>query len=81
MCEWLAGFVQALVKMCGAATLLMATPSMVQQIRQPSARGLLLAMANSGFAFFLFSYQVGRSFSGVLTIYKINLEGWLQSTR
>lgn len=49
---------QALVKMCGGATVLGALPAMIHQILRPSDRGLLLAMANSAFAFFLFSYQV-----------------------
>ena len=47
-----------LMKLCAGLTLLVATPSMVQQILQPSAEGLLLAMVNSGYAFFMFSYQV-----------------------
>jgi hypothetical protein len=50
---------QVLVRACAGLTLLAALPSMVQQIRQPSSDGLLLAMANSAFAFFMFAYQVG----------------------
>eukprot|EP00884_Botryococcus_braunii_P008812 jgi/Botrbrau1/17932/Bobra.50_1s0032.2 len=49
---------QALVKMCGGITLLAAAPSMLQQMMRPSPQGLLMGMANSAFAFFLFSYQV-----------------------
>lgn len=40
------------------ATLLTVLPAMVQQIRSPSRKGLLLCMASSSFSFFLFSYQV-----------------------
>lgn len=47
-----------LMPVCGALTVLAALPSMVQQIRDPSPRGLLLGMANSGLAFFMFSFQV-----------------------
>ncbi len=44
--------------MCAGATLFTALPAMLQQIRRPSKKGLLLCMASSAFAFFLFSYQV-----------------------
>jgi len=37
---------------------LAALPSMIHQILSPSPRGLLMGMANSALAFFLFSYQV-----------------------
>ncbi|CAL8467236.1 g6772 [Coccomyxa elongata] len=49
---------QELVRMCAGATLFTALPAMLQQIRRPSKKGLLLCMASSAFAFFLFSYQV-----------------------
>ncbi|KAL0056130.1 hypothetical protein WJX82_008001 [Trebouxia sp. C0006] len=49
---------QALVTMCAGASLLAALPSMIHQILSPSPRGLLMGMANSALAFFLFSYQV-----------------------
>ena len=49
---------QTQVRACTAATLLAALPSMVHQMLRPSRQGLLLAMANSAFAFFLFSFQV-----------------------
>ncbi|KAL3139491.1 hypothetical protein ABBQ38_003815 [Trebouxia sp. C0009 RCD-2024] len=49
---------QALVKLCAGASLAAALPSMLYQMRAPSAKGLLLGMANSSLAFFLFSYQV-----------------------
>jgi hypothetical protein len=48
-----------LMPACAGITVLVALPSMVQQILQPSPRGLVLGMANSAFAFFMFSYQVG----------------------
>ena len=44
--------------MCGGASLAATLPSMVHQLRAPSPKGLLLGMANSAIAFFLFSYQV-----------------------
>lgn len=43
-----------------AATLLALLPSMLQQLRAPTHRGFLLAMLNSAFAFFLFSFQGWR---------------------
>ena len=49
---------QVQVRICTAATLLAALPSMVHQMLRPSKDGLLLAMTNSAFAFFLFSFQV-----------------------
>ena len=49
---------QVQVRLCTAATLLAAAPSMVHQVLRPSRQGLLLAMANSSLAFFLFSFQV-----------------------
>ncbi len=49
---------QALVKMCAGASLAAALPSMVHQVVSPSPNGLLMGMANSALAFFLFSYQV-----------------------
>jgi alpha-1,3-glucosyltransferase len=48
----------ALVPLCAALTLLAAAPSMAQQIASPSPQGLLLGMANSAFAFYMFGYQV-----------------------
>ncbi len=51
---------QALVTMCAGASLLAALPSMIHQILSPSPRGLLMGMANSALAFFLFSYQVSQ---------------------
>ena len=50
--------VQALVWLCTATTLLAAMPVLVQEVRRPTARGLLVCMASSAFAFYLFSYQV-----------------------
>lgn len=47
--------------LCAFITILAALPSMVQQILRPSVPGLLLGMANSAFAFFMFSYQVGNN--------------------
>ncbi|WIA33433.1 hypothetical protein OEZ86_006565 [Tetradesmus obliquus] len=48
----------ALMPVCAGLTVLAALPSMVQQVLQPSPKGLLLGMANSAFAFFMLSYQV-----------------------
>jgi hypothetical protein len=48
------------MRMCMAAVVLASLPAMVQQVLRPSRRGLLYALANSAFAFFMFSYQVGR---------------------
>ena len=44
--------------MCAGVSLAAALPSMIHQIKYPSPRGLLLGMANSALAFYLFSYQV-----------------------
>ncbi|CAL5225224.1 g8012 [Coccomyxa viridis] len=49
---------QALVWLCMGSTLLAAMPVLVQEVRRPTARGLLVCMASSAFAFYLFSYQV-----------------------
>lgn len=49
---------QALVRITALATMAGFLPSMTQQIRRPSERGLLYCMANSAFAFYMFSYQV-----------------------
>ena len=54
----LVGVLQALVWLCMASTLLAAMPVLVQEVRRPTARGLLTCMASSAFAFYLFSYQV-----------------------
>lgn len=53
-----------LMPACAGITVLVALPSMVQQILHPSPRGLLLGMANSAFAFFMFSYQVSTCVLG-----------------
>lgn len=47
-----------LMPVCAGITILAALPSMLQQMRDPSPRGLLLGMANSALAFFMFSFQV-----------------------
>ncbi len=47
-----------MVTLSAALTLAAALPSMAQQLWRPSSRGLLFAMANSGFAFFMLAYQV-----------------------
>lgn len=47
-----------LMPVCAGLTVLASFPSMMQQIMQPSSPGLLLGMANSGLAFFMFSFQV-----------------------
>ena len=49
---------QVLVRACMGMTLASAAPALLQQLRRPSPRGLLLCMASSAFSFFLFSYQV-----------------------
>ncbi len=51
-------FQAVLMKLAAGMTVVAATPAMVQQIINPSPRGLLLAMANSALAFYMFSYQV-----------------------
>jgi len=48
----------ALVRLCALATLAAFLPSLAHQVLRPSARGLLYGMANSAWAFFLFSFQV-----------------------
>eukprot|EP00798_Chlamydomonas_sp_ICE-L_P003984 gene3984-14062_t len=48
-----------LLKACAGTTLVVALPAMLQQMRAPSPRGLLLCMANSSLAFFMFSFQSG----------------------
>lgn len=49
---------QQLVGVCTLTTALAFLPALVQQVLRPSQRGLLLCMANSAMAFFLFSYMV-----------------------
>lgn len=49
---------QQLVQACTLATLAGLLPSMASQVLRPSKKGLVLCMANSAMAFFLFSYQV-----------------------
>lgn len=49
---------QALVRLCAACTLVSAAPALLQQVRRPSPKGLLMCMASSAFSFYLFSYQV-----------------------
>ena len=51
---------QVQIRLCTAVTLAAAVPAMVHQMLCPSTPGLLLCMANSAFAFFLFSFQVLR---------------------
>lgn len=53
-----------MMPVCAGITVLAALPSMVQQMRDPSPRGLLLGMANSSLAFFMFSFQVRPAVSG-----------------
>ena len=55
--------IPALVRLCAGATALAMLPATVHQVLRPSAKGLLYAMANSAFAFFLFSFQVHENFS------------------
>ncbi|KAL6758826.1 ALG6, ALG8 glycosyltransferase family-domain-containing protein [Haematococcus lacustris] len=45
-------------QLCGALTLAAIAPSMLHQIMRPSPLGLMLAMANSAFAIFMFAFQV-----------------------
>lgn len=49
---------QVLFKLCTAATLGAFLPSVVAEGARPSQPGFLLCMANSAFAFFMFSFQV-----------------------
>ena len=58
--SFFATLVQALVTMCAGASMVAALPSMIHQIMSPSPRGLLMGMANSALAFFLFSYQASQ---------------------
>jgi len=51
---------QELVVLTTLATLMGMLPSMVHQILHPTPKGLLYAMTNTSFAFFMFSYQVCR---------------------
>ncbi|KAI7845170.1 hypothetical protein COHA_001215 [Chlorella ohadii] len=48
----------SLVKLCGATTLAALAPAGVLAAARPTPRALLLCLANSAMAFFLFSYQV-----------------------
>ena len=50
--------VPTLVRTCTLATLAAFLPSVAHQVARPSRRGLLYGMANSAWAFFLFSFQV-----------------------
>jgi alpha-1,3-glucosyltransferase len=54
-----------LARAAAVATLAAAAPSMAQQIMSPSPLGLLMGMANSAFAFFMFGYQVLTRFGVV----------------
>ncbi|GFH26541.1 alpha-1,3-glucosyltransferase, partial [Haematococcus lacustris] len=45
-------------QLCAALTLAATAPSMLHQIMRPSPLGLMLAMANSAFAIFMFAFQV-----------------------
>ncbi|GFH14327.1 alpha-1,3-glucosyltransferase [Haematococcus lacustris] len=45
-------------QLCGALTLAATAPSMLHQIMRPSPLGLLLAMANTALAIFMFAFQV-----------------------
>lgn len=57
--KWKALFSKSqLWRMCTGATMLAFLPCTVQQIRNPSRHGFVLCLANSAFAFFIFSYQV-----------------------
>lgn len=49
--------IPVLARMALGATVTAALPSMFQQILAPSARGFLLAMFNSSFAFYFFAFQ------------------------
>ena len=51
-------YVQFLVRLCAASTLVSAAPALLQQMRMPTPKGLLLCMASSAFSFYLFAYQV-----------------------
>ncbi|GAX84554.1 hypothetical protein CEUSTIGMA_g11975.t1 [Chlamydomonas eustigma] len=46
------------LKLCAGITLLTSAPSMLHQMMRPSPRGLLMCMANTSMAFFMFSFQV-----------------------
>jgi hypothetical protein len=48
-----------LLRVAAGATLSVAAPALLHQVVRPSPHGLLLCMANSAFAFYMFSYQVG----------------------
>ena len=49
---------QALIRLCTVSTVLFAAPVLVKEVLRPTSRGLLICMASSAFAFYLFSYQV-----------------------
>ena len=51
-------YVQALIRLCTVSTVLFAAPALVKEVLRPTPRGLLVCMASSAFAFYLFSYQV-----------------------
>lgn len=53
---------QAQVRLCTVCTLAACLPSMAHQILRPSPTGLLLGMANSALAFFIFSFQASYPF-------------------
>lgn len=57
--DWLCA--QALIRLCAGSTLLFALPVLVKEVLRPSARGLLVCMTSSAFAFYLFSYQARTS--------------------
>ena len=51
-------YVQALIRLCTVSTMLFTAPVLVKEVLRPTQRGLLVCMASSAFAFYLFSYQV-----------------------
>ena len=51
-------YAQALIRLCTVSTVLFAAPVLVKEVLRPTPRGLLVCMASSAFAFYLFSYQV-----------------------
>lgn len=53
-----AGQEDSLVRLCAGLVILVSSPAMCQQLARPSSQGLLLCMANTAWAFFMFSFQV-----------------------
>ena len=59
--------IPTLARMALGATALAATPAVLHQIRRPSREGFVWCLANTAWAFFLFSFQAGPDTSPLIS--------------